>query len=89
VSDDRDMKLITVPNIVLVVGLALNVGGWVRNTTYLEERLKVLEQRVAAERVASDLIYMRRDVLTEQLRLIQEEQTRQRELIQAMRRDLR
>lgn len=83
------MKLITVPNIVLFVGIALNVGGWIRNTTYLEERLKALEARVAAERVTSDLVYMRRDVLTEQLGGIREEQKQQRELIQALRRDLR
>jgi hypothetical protein len=85
----EDMKLITVPNIVLAVGLVLNVGGWVRNTTYLEERLKLLEQRVADERVANDLTFMRRDWVLERLDRIQEEQKRQRELTEAMRRDLR
>jgi hypothetical protein len=78
-----------VPNIVLAVGLVLNVGGWVRNTTYLEERLKLLEQRVADERVANDLTFMRRDWVLERLDRIQEEQKRQRELTEAMRRDLR
>jgi hypothetical protein len=85
----EDMKLITVPNIVLAVGLVLNVGGWVRNTAYLEERLKLLEQRVADERVANDLTFMRRDWVLERLDRIQEEQKRQRELTEAMRRDLR
>jgi len=85
----EDMKLITVPNIVLAVGLALNVGGWVRNTAYLEDRLKLLEQRVADERVANDLTFMRRDWVLERLDRIQEEQKRQRELTEAVRRDLR
>jgi hypothetical protein len=85
----EDMKLFTVSNVVLVVGLALNVGGWVRNTVYLEDRLKVLEQRVADERVANDLTFMRRDWVLERLDRIQEEQKRQRELTEAMRRDLR
>jgi hypothetical protein len=91
---DSDMKRwfqswITPQTLILLLGMTLTVGGWLRDKTHIEQRLERLEQRVAAERVASDLIYMRRDVLTEQLRLIQEEQTRQRELILAMRRDLR
>jgi hypothetical protein len=85
----EDMKLITVPNIVLAVGLVLNVGGWVRNTAYLEERLKLLEQRVADERVANDLTFMRRDWVLERLDRIQEEQKRQRELTEAIRREVR
>jgi hypothetical protein len=80
---------LTPQTLILAIGVALTVGGWMRDKAYIEIRLERLEQRVAAERVASDLIYMRRDVLTEQLRLIQEEQARQRELILAMRRDLR
>jgi hypothetical protein len=91
---DSDMKRwfqswITPQTLILLLGMTLTVGGWLRDKTHIEQRLERLEQRVAAERVASDLIYMRRDVLTEQLRLIQEEQARQRELILAMRRDLR
>jgi hypothetical protein len=85
----EDMKLITVPNIVLAVGLVLNVGGWVRNTAYLEERIKLLEQRVADERVANDLTFMRRDWVLERLDRIQEEQKRQRELTEAIRREVR
>lgn len=80
---------ITPQTLILLIGIALTVGGWLRDKQYIEMRLDRLEQRVAAERVTSDLIYMRRDVLTEQLRLIQEEQMRQRELIQLVRRDLR
>lgn len=80
---------VTPQTLILILGLVLTVGGLLRDKTYIEERLERLEQRVANERVTSDLIYMRRDVLTEQLRLIQEEQARQRELIQLIRRDLR
>jgi hypothetical protein len=80
---------ITPQTLILAIGVALTVGGWMRDKAYIELRLERLEQRVAAERVTSDLIYMRRDVLTEQLRLIQEEQMRQRELIQLVRKDLR
>jgi hypothetical protein len=93
-EQDSEMKRwwhswISPQTLILALGLALTVGGFLRDKAYIEQRLDRLEQRVAAERVASDLIYMRRDVLTEQLRLIQEEQARQRELILAMRRDLR
>lgn len=80
---------ITPQTLILAIGIALTVGGWLRDKAYIEERLQLLEQRVAAERVTSDLIYMRRDVLTERLDRIQEEQMRQRELIQLVRRDLR
>lgn len=80
---------LTPQTLILAIGIALTVGGWMRDKQYIEMRLERLEQRVAAERVTSDLIYMRRDVLTEQLRLIQEEQARQRELLQLVRRDLR
>ena len=80
---------VTPQTLILILGLVLTVGGLLRDKAYIEERLERLEQRVASERVTSDLIYMRRDVLAEQLRLIQEEQSRQRELIQLIRRDLR
>jgi len=80
---------ITPQTLILAIGIALTVGGWMRDKAYIEERLKLLEQRVIAERVTSDLIYMRRDVLTERLDRIQEEQMRQRELIQLVRKDLR
>lgn len=80
---------ITPQTLILALGIALTVGGFLRDKQYIELRIERLEQRVSSERVTSDLIYMRRDVLTEQLRLIQEEQMRQRELIQLLRRDLR
>jgi hypothetical protein len=80
---------ITPQTLILAIGIALTVGGWLRDKQYIELRMDRLEQRVASERVTSDLIYMRRDVLTERLDRIQEEQMRQRELIQLVRRDLR
>jgi len=80
---------ITPQTLILAIGIALTVGGWLRDKQYIEMRIERLEQRVISERVTSDLIYMRRDVLTERLDRIQEEQVRQRELIQLLRRDLR
>lgn len=80
---------LTPQTFVLFIGIALTLGGAWRDKTYMEERLRALELRVASERVTSDLIYMRRDVLTEQLRQIQEEQLRLREQVQGLRRDLK
>jgi len=79
----------TVPNIVAFAIFLIGVGGWWQEQKQTRERLERLETRVIAERAMSDLIYMRRDVLTEQLRQIQEEQTRMREQVQLLRRDLR
>jgi hypothetical protein len=101
---DPDMRwwksFVTPQNILTAVLAVFAAGGYwqdAKQTRDRLERLEVnasgrlerLERRIDQERTMSDLIYMRRDVLTEQLRLIQEEQTRMRELIQLLRREVR
>lgn len=87
------LAVVTIPNVLAIGGLllggAMAVQAQRSEAAQLEVRVERLERRVEADGINNALIYMRRDVLVEQLRLIQEEQMRQRELIQAMRRDLR
>jgi Tfp pilus assembly protein PilO len=80
---------ITPQNILTAVLAIFAAGGYWQDAKQVKDRLDRLERRVEAERTLSDLTYMRRDVLTEQLRQIQEEQTRMREQVQLLRRDLR
>lgn len=87
------LAVITIPNVLAIGGLLLGGAMAVQadreQAQQLRDRMERVERRQEADAVNNALIYMRRDVLVEQLRLIQEEQMRQRELIQAMRRDLR
>jgi hypothetical protein len=99
VSEEQQQKrpwwlaVITIPNVLAIGGLLLGGAMAVQadreQAQQLRDRMERVERRQEADAVNNALIYMRRDVLVEQLRLIQEEQMRQRELIQAMRRDLR
>lgn len=93
-------SIFTVPNIITLGGLV--VGGTMAYqaqvakidalTTYVqrnESRIERLEHRVDVQAATNEQIYQRRDVLFEQLRQIQEEQTRMREQLQALNRNLR
>jgi hypothetical protein len=102
---DMDRKgwlghVITIPNIIAVgamlIGGAMTYQAQVGKMDHLESfvkqnemRIERLEHRMDEERAANNAIFMRSDVLSEQLRSIRDEQVRIREQMQLMRRDLR
>lgn len=93
-------RVVTIPNI-LAVG-AMLIGGSMTYQAQIgklehlqglvlqnEQRIERLEKRMDEERATNNAIFMRSDVLSEQLRSIRDEQVRIREQMQLMRRDLR
>lgn len=102
---DMDRKhwlgsIVTIPNILavgaMVIGGAMTYQAQIGKIEHLhayvqqnEQRIERLEKRMDEERATNNAIFMRSDVLSEQLRAIRDEQVRIREQMQLMRRDLR
>lgn len=86
-------QLITVPNAVALAFFLVGVGGWWRDQQDFRERLDTrvshIESRMDAIDAANASIYVRRDVMTEQLAKIQQDVGALRSEVQDVKNEVR
>lgn len=86
-------SLLSAPNLVALAIALVGIGVWYQSQREqiagLTDRVVRLESRVDQEATNSALVYMRRDNMALELAAIREEQSRIREQLQLLRRDLK